>query len=112
MDLPNTAPNMFNGSLGYADSKFSIRLSANYSDAYLDEIGGDSFEDRFYDEQFFLDFNASYAFTPNLRMYVDVLNLTDQPLRFFQGVAERTMQAEYYGRKLQFGIKYDLFRRN
>lgn len=112
LDLPNTAPNLFNGSLGYADSKFSIRLSANYSDAYLDEIGGNSFEDRYYDEQFFLDFNASYAFTPNLRMYVDVLNLTDQPLRFYQGVSERTMQAEFYGTKLQFGIKYDLFKRN
>ncbi len=112
LDLPNTAPNMFNGSLGYADDRLSLRLSANYSDAYIDEIGGNAFEDRYYDEQFFLDFNASFAFTPELRLYVDVLNLTDQPLRFFQGVSERTMQAEYYGRKLMFGIKYDLFKSN
>ncbi len=111
LDLPNTAPNMFNGSLGYADKKFSARLSANYSDSYIDEIGGNSFEDRYYDEQFFLDFNASFAINDNLRIYADLTNITDQPLRYFQGVSSRTQQIEYYGRRLMFGLKYDLFRK-
>ncbi|WP_282085520.1 TonB-dependent receptor [Aquimarina algiphila] len=110
LDLPNTAPNMFNGSLGYNDNKFSVRLSANFSDAYVDEIGGNSFEDRYYDQQFFLDFSASYAITKNLRIYADLNNITDQPLRFYQGISERTMQAEYYERRLTFGLKYDLFK--
>ena len=60
LDLPNTAPNMFNGSLAYADRKFSARLSANFSDSYIDEIGGNDFEDRYYDTQLFIDFNASF----------------------------------------------------
>ncbi|MDT0558235.1 TonB-dependent receptor [Ichthyenterobacterium sp. W332] len=111
LDLPGTAPNMFNGSLAYTDKKFNIRLSANYSDAYIDEIGGSAFEDRYYDEQFLLDFNVSYAINPNLRIYADLNNITDQPLRYFQGVSNRTMQAEYYGRRLTFGLKYDLFKR-
>ncbi len=109
LDLPGTAPNMFNASLAYNDNKFNIRLSINYSDAYIDEIGGNSFEDRYYDEQFLMDFNASYAITPNLRVYADLNNITDQPLRFFQGVSNRTQQAEFYGRRLSFGLKYDLF---
>jgi len=111
LDLPGTAPNMFNGSLAYNDKKFNIRLSANYSDAYIDELGGSAFEDRYYDEQFLVDFNVSYAINPNLRVYVDLNNLTDQPLRYFQGINSRTMQAEYYGRRLTFGLKYDLFKR-
>lgn len=111
LDLPGTAPNMFNASLAYNDKKFNIRLSANYSDAYIDEIGGTAFEDRFYDEQFFLDFNVNYAINDNLRVYFDLMNITDQPLRFFQGVRNRTMQAEYYGRRLTLGLKYDLFKR-
>ncbi|MGB7395643.1 MAG: TonB-dependent receptor, partial [Pricia sp.] len=69
IDLPNTAPNMFNGSLGYADSKFTARLSLNFSDSYIDEIGGNAFEDRYYDTQLFLDFNASFAITDQLRIY-------------------------------------------
>ena len=111
IDLPNTAPNMFNGSLGYNDDKLSLRLSANFSDAYIDEIGGNAFEDRYYDKQFFLDFNASYAITKNLSVYADLNNITNQPLRFYQGTSRRTMQAEYYDRRLTFGLKYDLFKK-
>ena len=111
LDLPNTAPNMFNGSLAYADKKFSARVSVNFSDAYIDEIGGNAFEDRYYDEQLFLDFNATYAINKNLRIYADVTNILDQPLRFYQGVADRTMQMEYYGQRIQLGLKYDLFKK-
>lgn len=111
LDLPGTTPNMFNGSLAYADKKLSLRLSANYSDAYIDEIGGSAFEDRYYDEQFLLDFNASYAFSKGLSVYFDLNNITDQPLRYFQGVKNRTMQMEYYGRRITFGLKYDVFKK-
>jgi TonB-dependent receptor len=109
LDLPNTAPNMFNASLGYAVNRFTARLSLNYSDAYVDEIGGNAFQDRYYDEQLFLDFNATVTINPNLRVYVDLLNITDQPLRFYQGISERSQQLEFYGRKLAVGLKYDLF---
>jgi TonB-dependent receptor len=111
LDLPNTAPNMFNGSLAYADKKISARVSVNFSDAYIDEIGGNAFEDRYYDQQLFLDFNATYAINKNLRIYADVTNILDQPLRYYQGVANRTMQMEYYGQRIQLGLKYDLFKK-
>ncbi len=112
LDLPGTSPNMFNGSLGYNDKKFNIRFSVNFSDAYIDELGGSAFEDRYYDQQVLVDLNASYAITPNLRVYADLNNITDQPLRYYQGISQRTAQAEYYGRRLTFGLKYDLFKKN
>ncbi|ALJ05791.1 TonB-dependent receptor [Pseudalgibacter alginicilyticus] len=112
LDLPQTAPNMFNASLGYADKKMSFRLSANYSDAYIDEIGGRAFEDRYYDDQFFLDFNANVLINSNLSLYAGVNNLTNQPLRYFQGTKARTMQMEYYGQRVTVGLKYDLFKKN
>ncbi|MDW5290633.1 TonB-dependent receptor [Formosa sp. PL04] len=111
LDLPNTAPNMFNGSLGYTNKYFSIRLSANYSGAYIDEIGGNAFYDRYYDEQFFLDFNARANITKQLSLYVDVNNMTNQPLRYYQGESARTMQMEYYQAHITFGLKYDLFKK-
>lgn len=110
IDLPNTAPHMFNGSLAYTNDKLSVRVSVNYSDSYIDEIGGNALEDRFYDEQFFLDFNANYAINKKLSLYAIVNNITDQPLRYFQGRRNRTMQAEYYGQRITFGLKYDLFK--
>lgn len=111
VDLPGTAPNMFNGSLGYADKKFSIRLSTNFSDAYIDELGGNEFEDRYYDKQFFVDLNASLTINKNLRLYADLNNITNQPLRYYQGVENRTQQVEFYEKRLTFGLKYDLFKK-
>ena len=111
LDLPQTSPNMYNASLGYSGKKFSLRISTNYSDSYIDEIGGNAFEDRYYDEQFFLDFNANIALSNNLSMYVNLNNITNQPLRYYQGVKGRTMQMEYYEKRLTIGLKYDLFKK-
>ncbi|MDB2606302.1 TonB-dependent receptor [Zobellia sp.] len=111
VDLPNTTPNTFNASLGYNDEKFSARLSSNFSDSYIDELGGNEFEDRYYDKQLFIDFNASYKITNSLSVYADLNNITNQPLRYFQGVKGRTQQVEFYGRRLTFGLKYDLFKK-
>ena len=109
LDLPQTSPNMFNGSIGYTGTKFSLRLSANYSDSYIDEIGGNTFEDRYYDEQLFVDLNANISLSKSLTIYAKLNNLTNQPLRYYQGTKDRTMQMEYYEKRLTFGLKYDLF---
>lgn len=110
--LPGTSPNMFNASLSFETKKLVLRASLNYSDAYIDELSDGAFYDRYYDEQLFLDFNASYAFTPNFRLFGEINNVTNQPLRYFQGVADRTMQVEYYNARFNIGLKYDLFKRN
>jgi TonB-dependent receptor len=111
LDLPNTAPHMFNGSLGYADGHLALRLSLNYSGAYIDEVGGRAFEDRYYDEQLFLDFNGSYTFKKSWTIFLNLTNITNQPLRYYQGVSSRTMQMEYYDMRLAIGLKYDLFKK-
>ena len=106
--LPGTAPHMFNASLSYESSRFTARLSGNYTASYLDELGGDDFDDRFYDKQFFLDLNASFKLTKQLRVFGEANNLTNQPLRYYQGISSRTMQAEYYRPRYNFGLKFDL----
>jgi TonB-dependent receptor len=105
--LPGTAPHMFNSSLSWENKKFSARISLNYAADYLDELGGDSFDDRFYDKQTFIDANASYKFTSKLRVFAEANNLTNQPLRYYQGVAARTMQMEYYQARFNLGLKFD-----
>ncbi|WP_200977809.1 TonB-dependent receptor [Echinicola sp. 20G] len=109
LELPGTAKHMFNASLSYETKKLVLRASLNYAGDYLDELGGEAFEDRYYDEQMFLDVNASYAFTPKWRLFFEGNNLTNQPLRYYQGIRSRTMQEEYYNARLNFGVKFDLF---
>jgi len=107
--LPGTAKNMFNSSLSYENSKLSLRASLNYASDYVDELGGESFEDRFYDRQTFVDLNGSYAINPRIRLFAEINNLTNQPLRYYQGARTRTMQEEYYNVRMNFGVKLDLF---
>ncbi|MFC3417848.1 TonB-dependent receptor [Algoriphagus hitonicola] len=109
LELPGTADHMFNASLSYETERLVLRLSVNYTSDYLDELGGEGFEDRFYDQQTFLDANASFALTPKWRIFAEGNNLTNQPLRYYQGIQSRTMQAEYYNARFNFGLKFDLF---
>lgn len=109
LDLPGTADHMFNTSLSFETAKLVIRGSLNFSSDYIDEVGDEEFFDRYYDKQLFIDVNASYAFTSNLRLFAEANNLTNQPLRYYQGIESRTMQVEYYGPKYNLGLKFDLF---
>ncbi|TGD59771.1 TonB-dependent receptor [Flavobacterium humi] len=109
LDLPQSTPHMVNASVNYSTKRFSLRLSGNFSDAYLDELGKRDFEDRYYDKQFFLDFNANVSFNKNLSFYLNLNNLTNQPLRYYQGTVNRVSQLEYYGKTLNLGLKYDLY---
>lgn len=108
LSLPGTAPHMFNASLSWENQRFSARLSGNYAAAYLDEVQDSGFSDVYYDKQFFLDANASYRITKSLRIFGEANNLTNQPLRYYQGIASRTYQAEYYRPRYNLGLKLDL----
>ncbi|ASK28921.1 TonB-dependent receptor [Chryseobacterium sp. T16E-39] len=105
--LPGAAPHMFNGSLSWENKRFSARVSMNYASSYIDELGGNSFEDRYYDKQLFLDANASYKITSQLRVFAEANNLTNQPLRYYQGIQSRTTQVEYYRPRFTMGVKFD-----
>jgi TonB-dependent receptor len=110
LNLPDTPPHIFNASLGYENKTFTARLSANYSAGYLKEVGGRDFEDIFYDQQLLIDLNASYQINKNLSVYGGLNNLTNQPLRLYQGIHPRTAQTGFYDRRLMFGLKYDVFK--
>jgi TonB-dependent receptor len=105
--LVGAVKNMANGSIAYETKKFFLRASTNYSGSAIDEVGGDTWEDRYYDEQFFLDVNAAYTVNKNVRLFAEFKNLTNQPLRYYQGIQERTMQLEYYNFNWNAGVKID-----
>ncbi|GAB5465594.1 MAG: TonB-dependent receptor [Candidatus Kapaibacteriales bacterium] len=108
IQLAGTANHMLNASLFFENEKLSTRLSLNYTSEYVDEYGSSAFFDRYYGEQMFLDFNASYRFLPTMRAFIEANNLTNQPLYYFQGVASRMMQAEYYNARFNVGVKFDM----
>ncbi len=105
--LPGSPEHTANASLFFDKSGFNIRLSYNYASAFIDEMGASSFYDRYYDATSYMDLNASYTFGRKLKttFYAEATNLLNQPLRYYQGTKERTMQSEHYGVKINAGVK-------
>lgn len=110
LPLPGTARHTGNGSVSFDGAAFSLRASVNVQDAFIDpgEVGSDAFFDRYYDRAITVDLNGELRLTPTVRAFFEANNLTDQPLRYYQGVSDRLMQEEYYHRRVQVGIKADL----
>lgn len=107
LSLPGTPEHTANASLFFEKAGFSLRLSYNYASSFIDEMGGSAFYDRYYDSVNYLDCNASYTFGKKVKftVYAEVNNILNQPLRYYQGSKDYTMQAEYYGVKLNGGVK-------
>lgn len=82
-------------------------MSYNYASDFIDEMGEHADLDRYYDSVNYMDVNASYTFGKKVKctVYAEATNLLNQPLRYYQGTKDRTMQAEYYGVRANAGVK-------
>lgn len=100
-----------NASLYFEKNGVNVRLSYNFASDFIDMMNTGSRElDRYYDKVNYLDLNASYTWSKNTKftVYAEANNLLNQPLRYYQGESKRTMQVEYYGVKVNAGIKISL----
>ena len=94
----------------FEKSGISLRLSYNFASAFIDQISTSRALDRYYDKVGYLDLNASYTWGKKTKftVYANANNLLNQPLRYYQGEKNRTMQVEYYGVRLNAGVKINL----
>ena len=106
--MPGTSELSYNLSMSYERGPMTLRLSLNHQGEFLEEFGDSKSEDRWYDKSTYVDLNANYNLRENISIYADFNNLTNQPLRYYQGSSRYMMQEEYYNRKFTFGIKADL----
>ena len=100
-----------NASLYFEKSGINVRLSYNYASSFIDQMNTGSRElDRYYDHVNYLDLNASYTWGKKTQytIFAEVGNLLNQPLRYYQGRSDRTMQVEYYGVRTNVGFKINL----
>lgn len=105
--LPGSPEHTANASLYFEKAGLNIRLSYNFASDFIDEMGESTFYDRYYDKVNYMDVNASYTFGKKLKttFYAEANNLLNQPLRYYQGTKEQTMQSEHYGIKVNAGVK-------
>lgn len=107
LSMPGSPTHTANASLYFEKAGLNIRLSYNFASDFIDEMGESAFYDRYYDKVNYMDANASYTFGKKIKttFYAEANNLLNQPLRYYQGTKDRTMQAEYYGVKVNAGVK-------
>lgn len=106
--LPGQAQDVANVAISYEKGGFSGRLSANYNGAFVDELRNTSDSDRYYDEHMQIDFSANQQITPSLKIFVELMNLTNEPVRYYSGRPSRPEQQEYYSFWGNAGIKLNL----
>jgi len=103
--LPGQAKHSGNFAVFYEKFGFSGRVSLNYHGQYIEEVGEDVTRDFLVDSHAQWDLSLSQRLNRWLRVYVDVLNLTNEPLRRFEGFRNRPVQEEYYRWWLTGGVK-------
>lgn len=106
LPLVGTPKSVTNLSLAYDTKKLDFRVSYNLASSFIEEYGDEAFYDRWYDRVNYLDVNADYEINDKWQLYMSLNNLLDQPLRYYQGEVNRTMQVEYYGAQVKAGLKF------
>ncbi len=111
LPLPGSPKHTFNTSVSYETGPLGLRLLGNYHSDFIDSeegaIGENAWEDRYYDSSFTLDFNGTYRFSKQAQMFFEISNLTNQPMRFYQGEKKYVAQEEWYDRRFMLGLKMD-----
>jgi TonB-dependent receptor len=103
--LPGQSRHVGNLAGSYEKAGFSGRVAVNFHGSYIDVVGANNTQDRFYDTNSQLDLSVIQRLSHNVRAYFDALNLNDAPLRYYQGVPDRVLQEEHYQWTLNFGVK-------
>ncbi len=106
--LPGQAADVGNVGLSFERFGFTGRLSLNYNAKVLTEVGKSPDYDRYTDNHWQLDFSGTYNIIKSLSIYVDVINITNQVSREYQGISSRPRSNAFYGVSVRSGLKLDL----
>ena len=106
--LPSQANDMGNASLAYERKGFGTRVSFNYQGRYVLAIGATPNDDTWLDNRLEIDFSASQKIGKHVRIFLDMLNLANDPYRVYTAVTPtRPIQEERYKIWAITGIKLD-----
>ncbi|PRC95113.1 TonB-dependent receptor [Solimicrobium silvestre] len=105
--LPSTSRNNANAMLFYERDGLDLRLGVNYVSADLWAIGGNATTpDTFSDARLQVDFGGSYVINEKISLYFSAKNISNTPLKFYEGSPDRPIQREFYGPTFLAGLNF------
>lgn len=102
------ADRVANVALIYEKGRLALRVAWSYSGDYLSEVGADTDTDIYVRGRAVVDAKISCRITRNLTLFVEGLNLTNEPLREYTGIRKRENDYEIYDWKARFGVNFNL----
>ncbi len=111
ISLPGQSDTTGNLTLGWENSKFGMRIAANYQSDYLNEVGDvlDKRYDYRVDDQLFIDLSAHYNLTDHLQLFAEAQNITDESYYVYTGERDYNAQYEEYGPTYKVGLSLTHF---
>ncbi len=94
-----------NAAVSYERRGFSAQLSLNVNGSYAQEYGEEAAEDIFVGRHVQVDASASVRLPGRTTIFAELINLTNEPFRAYQGVPDRPVQLEYYERWGRMGVR-------
>jgi TonB-dependent receptor len=105
--FPGMSDMLGNASLFYENYGFSVRLSYQWRDDWLDEPSVDASSDTFWSATEQVDLSVRYQVRDGLTLYFDANNLTDEIGRRYQGNPSRPIETEGVGRRYMAGLRFN-----
>jgi TonB-dependent receptor len=109
--FPGTSDTIINASLFYEKFGASVRLSYQWRSDWVDTLGGlgtGSSGDERRAAYGNLDLAIRMAVTPQLTLFFDANNLTDETYVAYQGIRSQPTEVEQIGRRFMGGVRFNL----
>ena len=62
---------------------------------------------QYFDKNFTVDASVSYSINKNIRLFVELNNIFNEPNRYYMGVKSRVENISYSGIRGQMGINFN-----
>jgi TonB-dependent receptor len=108
--LQNQSKHLFNAILYYELNGLTVKLAGNYRGASLETLSSTLPKDLWVwtDKNFTVDLASSYAFNKNIRIFAEVQNITNEPVRMYLGNRSRTKDLEWSAVRGQIGVRWNI----
>ncbi|MGK9120401.1 TonB-dependent receptor [Olivibacter jilunii] len=110
ISLPNQSKHLFNSILYYERNGIMVRLAGNFRGKSVETIDNTQ-GPRYYiwtDNNFTVDGSATVNVNKHVRLFLEINNITNEPLRTYIGDTFRPTMTEWYGQRGQIGVRWDL----
>jgi len=115
--IPGTFKYSGNAAIFYEKGALRLRLAFKYDSSSVFGINGGGFTpfayanigtDNYLGARATLDLTGGYDFSKRVAIFGSIKNLTDAPLKYYEGTSNRPIQREFYGATYEAGVKVKL----